>query len=208
MTEPSGCGETPLDGDELDALLPRVRALLDDALTKAAVFDFEQAIQEQLSERLLYEVIDGELGLEELLTDHFVRRLHGWLYGEIWKWGGAIRQREINIGVAPERISEELRSTLDTLLYRWEHTRDWTPREFGMTVHAEVVRIHPFVDGNGRTTRLLADLVYVATQTDDVLFQYDWSLNKVRYIELLRAFDRSRDVRELAAFVPVRAVGR
>ncbi|GAB7065924.1 Fic family protein [Mycolicibacterium hodleri] len=33
-------------------------------------------------------------------------------------------------------------------------------------------RIHPFVDGNGRTTRLLADLVFAAAQ-DPTIEQYD-----------------------------------
>lgn len=39
-----GYGETPVDGDELDALLPAVRAALGDELTKAAVYDLEQAV--------------------------------------------------------------------------------------------------------------------------------------------------------------------
>ncbi|WP_251981929.1 Fic family protein [Mycobacterium tuberculosis] len=39
------------------------------------------------------------------------------------------------------------------------HTDDWTGRQLGIVVHADLVRIHPFTDGNGRTTRLLADLV-------------------------------------------------
>lgn len=45
-----GYGETPLDGDELDALLPIVRELLGDSLTKAAVYDLEQAVREQVTE--------------------------------------------------------------------------------------------------------------------------------------------------------------
>ena len=72
-------------------------------------------------------------------------------------------------------------------------------------VHAETVRIHPFVDGNGRTTRLLADLVFAAAQ-DPTVQQYDWDLDKPRYIELLRAFDVHRDVTDLAAFVGVEQI--
>ncbi|MFF5083844.1 Fic family protein [Actinoplanes sp. NPDC000266] len=37
-----------------------------------------------------------------------------------------------------------------------------TPRELGIAAHAEIVRIRPFADGNGRSTRLLADLVFIA----------------------------------------------
>ncbi|MGK2882612.1 MAG: Fic family protein [Mycobacterium sp.] len=49
-------------------------------------------------------------------------------------------------------------------MYRWEHTDDWTPRQLGLVVHAETVRIHPFTDGNGRTTRILTDVVFAAVQ--------------------------------------------
>lgn len=53
MRAGSGYGQTPLDGDELDALLPEVRELLSGGLTKAAVYDLEQAFQEQVAEELL-----------------------------------------------------------------------------------------------------------------------------------------------------------
>lgn len=62
---------------------------------------------------------------------------------------------------------------MDTIRYRWEHTSDWTARELGIIVHAEVVRIHPFVDDNGRSTRLLADLVFMAAQESEQTQQYD-----------------------------------
>lgn len=206
MTLVPGYGETPLDGDELDALLPAVRELLGDSLTKADVYDLEQAVQGQVTEDLLPQVLQGDPALEELISDHFVRELHQRLYGDIWNWGGRTRRRELNLGVAPERIDEELRASLDTIRYRWENTSDWTARELGVAVHADVVRIHPFVDGNGRATRLQADLVFVAAQDGDTLLQYDWQLNKPDYIALLQEYDASRDVRQLAAFIPVRVV--
>lgn len=72
-------------------------------------------------------------------------------------------------------------------------------------MHAETVRIHPFTDGNGRTTRFLADLVFAAVQ-DPTQWQYDWDLHKPRYIELLRAYDGHRDVGELATFIAVEPI--
>lgn len=79
------------------------------------------------------------------------------------------------------------RTSLELIRYRRQHARDWTARELGVVAHAETVRIHPFVDGNGRTTRLLGDLVFVAAQDGEFLEQYDWALDKVRYIDLLRS---------------------
>ncbi|WP_018178030.1 Fic family protein [Jongsikchunia kroppenstedtii] len=197
-----GYGETPLFHDELSALRPGVAAMLGDPITKAAVYDFEQGIQDTLAAEFLPAVADGSLPLEELLSDHFVRDLHARMYEELWNWGGQLRRLELNIGVAPEQIAVALRTSLDDIAFRWTHTDDWTPRQLGIAVHAEVVRIHPFVDGNGRSTRFLADLVFAAAQEPTVA-QYNWDIDKGRYIDLLRAYDRHRNVDELAAFVGV-----
>ncbi len=199
-----GYGETPVPDDELDALLPAIRELLGEPVTKAAVYDLEQAIQEEAAEELLTSVLAGDVSLDDLLTDHFARNLHLRLYGDIWTWAGTFRKRELNIGVAPEQIAVELRASIDTIRYRWQHTEDWTPRELGIAVHAETVRIHPFTDGNGRTTRLLADLVFAAAQDTDVPEVYDWQLDKSRYIALLRQYDQHRDPRELTEFIGTR----
>lgn len=206
MSLTPGYGETPLPDDELEALLPSVREVLGAPIIKAAVYDVEQAVQEQVAAELLTAVIEGDLSLDVLLTDSFLRGLHTRLYGDIWVWAGRMRTRELNIGVAPERVTVELRASLDTINYRWRQTTDWTPRELGIVAHAETVRIHPFVDGNGRTTRLLADLVFVAAQDGDAIEQYDWEIDKRRYIHLLREYDVHRDVRELAAFIAVHRI--
>lgn len=203
MSLTPGYGETPVSDDELDALLPAVRELLGEPVTKAAVYDLEQAVQEEATEELLTSVLVGNLSVEGLLTDHFVRDLHLSLYGDIWTWAGVFRKRELNVGIAPERIAVELRGSIDTIRYRWRHTEDWTPRQLGIAAHAETVRIHPFTDGNGRTTRLLADLVFVAAQESQTPVLYDWQLDKRRYIALLHRYDGHRDPRELAGFIGV-----
>jgi Fic family protein len=73
--------------------------------------------------------------------------------------------------------------------------------------HAETLRIHPFVDGNGRTTRLLADVLFVAAQDSDPVFQYDWNVDKRSYINLLRRYDADRDVTGLAGLLKTRPLG-
>jgi hypothetical protein len=40
-----------------------------------------------------------------------------------------------------------------------------------------------------------------------MLEQYDWDLDKSRYIALLREYDTHRDPRDLAAFVDVQPFG-
>ena len=33
-----------------------------------------------------------------------LRDLHGPMFGQVWKWAGQYRQRETNIGIAPNSI--------------------------------------------------------------------------------------------------------
>lgn len=196
-------GQTPLDLEEASALTSQLRALLGDEPRKADLYETEQAIHAEVSEQLLGTVADGDLALQDILTDHFLRDMHQKLYGEIWTWAGRLRTRELNIGIAPEQIAMQLRSSLDNARYRFENTGDWTARQLGIAVHAETVRIHPFVDGNGRSTRLLADLAFLAAQGDEPPETYDWAVDRDRYIALLREYDQTRDPLPLAAFIPV-----
>lgn len=202
-----GYGETPLDFDELDALQPELRELLGDPIQKSQVYDLEQAIQEEVAEELLFAALEGGISLDQILTDRFLRELHLRLYGDIWTWGGHYRTRTLNIGVDHFLVSSEVRASFENISYRWEHTNDWTPRQLGAAVHAEIVRIHPFFDGNGRSTRLLADLVLAAAHDGSDPEQFDWQLDRGRYIELLREFDHHRDARFLAEFIQARQFG-
>ena len=200
-----GYGETPLEPDEADALTPRARLVFGDQPTKLDLYETEEAIADEVSVKLFAEIASGALSLGDLLTDTFLRDLHRQLYEDLWSWAGKYRTRELSIGIDPLNIAVELHAAFDTFRYRWEHTNDWTARELGIAVHAETVRIHGFVDGNGRSTRMLADLVFFAVQDPESFVEdYDWNVDKRQYISLLRQYDVSRDPGPLAAFIPVR----
>lgn len=169
-------GETLLTEEERDALTAEAREVLGEPIRKADLYD---------------------------LTDHFVRELHQRLYRPVWEWGGRQRSRETNIGIAPERIAVELRNSLDDLRYQWEHATGVTPRYLGIAAHAALVHIHPFVDGNGRVTRLLADLLFLAAQDDEAVLAYDWEIDRRTYIRLLGEYDMTRNPTPLVEFISV-----
>lgn len=183
-----GYGETPVPEEELDALAVPARESLGTPITKFEVYDLEQAIEVDVTEVLLADVVEGALAFDDLMSDYFLRDLHKRLYEDVWQWAGKHRKRELNLGVAPEQIAVDLRISIENLRFRWQYTNDWTPRELGIAVHAETVRIHPFIDGNGRTTRLFAGLVFVSLQSAEEPQQiYDWQIeDKARYIKLLQ----------------------
>lgn len=199
-------GETPLQGDEFDALVPEVRHLLEESPFKAAVYDIEQNIQFSVTEDLFDRVLNDSLGLSELLSDHFLRALHRWLYGDIWSWAGVFRRHEVNIGIAPTGIAVELRNSLESVKTRWMMAQDWSTKEVSLAAHAEVLRIHPFTDGNGRTARLLADLIYLCIQENESPTIFDWDIDKKTYIGLLQYFDQNRLPSDLATFIPTHPI--
>lgn len=197
-------GATPLDFEEFDALLPEAAELIGDPVTKAAVYELEQEYERAVRAAFLPRAASGELPLADLLSDWNLRDLHARLYENLWSWAGTYRRRELSIGIDPTMIAVDLRATFGSLLYRWEHAGDWTAASLALATHAEAVRIHPFVDGNGRSTRLLADLVLLAATPDgDPAVVFDWDLDKTLYISALRRFDQARDPRELAGLVDV-----
>lgn len=200
-------GETLATDDERAALTSEARELLGDPVRKADLYDLEQQIQSQVADDLLRLVLDGTLSVTDLLNDHFVRELHRRMYAPVWTWGGRQRSRETNIGIAPGQISVAFRDALQDLRYRWETAHDLTARELGISAHAALVHVHPFVDGNGRVTRLLADLVFVSAQDEDVMLAYDWEFDRDSYIRRLREYDQTRDASALIDFVPVVEIG-
>lgn len=203
MTLRPDYGETLVPEEEKDALTDAAREALGDPIRKADLYSLEQLIQDEVADEYVAHVIDGSLTTHQVLTDHLVRELHERLYGPVWQWGGRQRARETNIGIAPEHIAVELRSSLDDLRWQWEHGTGISPRWLGIAAHAALVRIHPFVDGNGRVTRLLADLVHLAAQGDEPLMAYDWEIDRGAYIRLLGQYDRTRDPTPLVNLVQV-----
>lgn len=189
-----GYGETPLDPDEADALTPAAREVLGDSPSRSDVYDVEEAIGDDVGFALASDVLDGRLDLNDLLTDTFIRELHRRLYGDIWTWAGVYRLTEKSVGIDPAQIAVDVHQSLENLAYRWQHTHDWTAREFGIA-------------GNGRTTRLLANLVFFAAQeSPDAVLTYSWDIEKRTYIDLLREYDQTRDPLRLAEFIPLMAV--
>jgi Fic-DOC domain mobile mystery protein B len=83
------------------------------------------------------------------------------MFSDVWRWAGTLRRRETNIGVDPQLIAVRSAEALDDARF-WVTETVYQPDELAARVHARLVSIHPFPNGNGRCTRLLADLYLVS----------------------------------------------
>lgn len=101
------------------------------------------------------------LGLEgpsvtEVHDQYWLRELHRRMFGDVWSWAGLIRTREMTIGIAPYRIQEDWKVALDDSAWHVDN-QTWSPAETVLRLHHRTVAIHPFVNGNGRHARMMAD---------------------------------------------------
>lgn len=131
-------------------------------------------------------------GRRDILTEEFIKRLHGKMFGDVWAWAGAFRVTERNIGIDPARIPIELRMALDDARH-WVENTTYPPDEIAVRFHHRLVAIHPFPNGNGRTARLMADLLVDRLRQEPFTWGRvsltDVSETRTRYLAALRAAD-------------------
>jgi Fic-DOC domain mobile mystery protein B len=96
---------------------------------------------------------------KDCFTADYLLELHQRMFANVWNWAGDYRQHEVNIGnTAPHEIPVRVREVLDDARYWVEH-QSYGPHELAVRLHHRLVLIHPFANGNGRCTRLVADVV-------------------------------------------------
>jgi len=95
---------------------------------------------------------------KDILNETFIKNLHKKMFGDIWKWAGSFRTTERNIGVAPYEIQPKLRILLEDVKF-WIDNQTFSSKEIAIRFHHRLVQIHPFPNGNGRISRLMADLL-------------------------------------------------
>lgn len=94
----------------------------------------------------------------DVLDEALLKQLHKRMYGQVWRWAGEYRKTEKNIGIDWWRIEPDLKALLDDTCY-WVGNKTYPPDELAVRFHHRLVFIHPFPNGNGRHSRLAADML-------------------------------------------------
>jgi Fic-DOC domain mobile mystery protein B len=180
---------TPITPDERAQLIPTwitTRA----ELNAAEQENIEEADRWAFSRRR--DVLDAE----------FLKRLHKRMLGGVWKWAGTVRTTERNIGIEAYRIEPELRQLIDDVRY-WVENQTFPPDEIAIRFHHRLVAIHPFPNGNGRHSRIAADLLLVRLEqprfTWGSVGLIDASQTRDEYVAALKVAD-NHDIGPLLAF--------
>jgi len=141
-------GQTPIDGDEKEGLLIQTISTLGE-LDEFEQLNVEKAVDWTMKRKLTP---------DKILTEEFVRELHKRMFSDVWKWAGTFRNSNKNIGVDKYEIGIKLRDLLDDCRYWLEH-KTYPEDEIAVRFSHRIVNIHPFSNGNGRHSRLIADIL-------------------------------------------------
>jgi Fic-DOC domain mobile mystery protein B len=177
-------GATPLGPDEFDQLIPTdiatradLNAVERDNILSARVWAFTQR-----------SISDADALLQSKTLD----AIHGRMFGNVWKWAGKRRTKDTNIGAEPAQIVTRLEDALDDARY-WHDHATFDRIETAVRVHHRLVQVHPYVNGNGRHARFVADL-YLHVIGEAALpwrpAESDASKDRARYISALQLADR------------------
>ncbi len=141
-------GQTPLDEEEKEDI--KIKTIS----TRSELDEFEQAniekaIEWSLKRSHLY---------EKILTVNFIKDVHRRMFSEVWGWAGTFRKTNKNIGVDKYSIEQELHILLDDCKF-WIKNKSFPEDEIAIRFKHRLVKIHPFPNGNGRHSRLCADIL-------------------------------------------------
>ncbi len=184
---------TPLEPAERDGLIPSW-------VTQRS--ELNEVEQDNILKGIAWAKGRRNLTPETILTMSFIRQLHERMFGDVWEWAGRFRQTERNIGIDASRIPQEIQMALGDVHYWIEHGTH-THDEIAVRLHHRLVSIHPFPNGNGRHTRMVADLLIMKLGHQPFTWGRESLLDtgplRALYVKSLRAADR-HDIGPLIAF--------
>ena len=112
-----------------------------------------------------YNVLFDELSVETAFDLHYIFRIHQLALGHLYSSAGKLRTVNISKGgflFPPAKFlyqaMDEFEKTILKKLPAQYESADTLISDIAR-IHAELLFIHPFREGNGRTARLLADLM-------------------------------------------------
>lgn len=150
-------GQTPLDEDEKEGLL------ISSVTSKGELDEVEQRNIEDAIKWTLWR----RHSVSKILTEKFIKDLHKRMYGSVWSWAGKFRTTNKNLGVDKYQIGIELKILLDDCQY-WVENNTYDPDEIALRFKHRIVSIHCFANGNGRHSRLIADIIIKSIFDADV----------------------------------------
>lgn len=141
-------GQTPINEEEKEGL--RIATINNQS-------DLDEFEQLNIEEALQW-IFAKKFKPQQVFTEKFICNLHKRMYGNVWAWAGKFRKTEKNLGVKQYLIPMQLKNLCDDALF-WIDNNTYPAEEIAIRCKHRIVSIHCFPNGNGRHSRLLADII-------------------------------------------------
>lgn len=128
--------------------------------------------------------VEAVVADQEPFSEHLVKSIHQLILKNIDNTNaGRYRQENVVISGAEHTppshvlVSEQMQN-----LVKWYQNFEGHPLERAARLHVDFVKIHPFIDGNGRTARLLMNFDLIKSGYQPVIFK---ASDRLTYYEAL-----------------------
>ena len=122
-----------------------------------------------------------------------LKAIHQAMFGDVWEWAGVYRKSITSIGINPSLIPTQLAELCLEASFWSQYPIELTYVEMAARVHHRLVFIHPFENGNGRFSRLIADRFLLAFRCQHPIWPSHLNQEGVvrkDYIKTLKSADR------------------
>lgn len=135
-----------------------------------------------------------ELDSEEPISTSLLLDIHRVAFGRLYDWAGKWRTTEVMVGQLlppkPNQVLHSMYQFIENLNFKISVAL--TPEEHIETLtysHFEFIRIHPFNNGNGRTGRILMNIVALKFGYQPIELYYQHGDNRKAYINAMKQGD-------------------
>ena len=129
------------------------------------------------------------------ISTQLILEIHRIAFSELYDWAGKWRTNNVVVGhlIAPdkEQVLQLMYQFIDNLNFKIDNSKELSTHLNCLTfAHYEFVRIHPFNNGNGRTGRILMNLIALKFGYKPLeLYQREGESRKI-YISAMRSADQ------------------
>ncbi|WIO73863.1 Fic family protein [Porticoccaceae bacterium LTM1] len=154
----------------------------------AEMDDIELDLLEQL-----YDVVLGEVENDQVITVEEIFEWHRKWLGNVYEWAG--NQRSVNLAkddfhfASARQIPYCLKELDEKFLSKYTpcfEMDDESLIEAIAVVHVELIIVHPFREGNGRISRLLANVMALQANKPELDYS-SWDLDRDKYFSAIQA---------------------
>ncbi len=136
-----------------------------------------------------------ELDSEIPISTQLILKIHQIAFSELYDWAGNWRSTTVTVGQIippePNQVLQLMYQFLDNLNFKTVNAKNSQDHlELLAFAHYEFIRIHPFNNGNGRTGRILMNLIALKFGYKPLDLYHRESDSRKIYIEAMKSADK------------------